>query len=204
MAAGENGAGGQTEGDDEEAPLGAEGEIVGRRLVSLRKSLVGDRYDFSPFFLCFRPYSFFCRRDKGRNQHPSVGAGVQPSLPIGLLFLNSIGPMHDYLLFERIVQEMKIAIGRKRVTGDVYLVHSGEEIRTSKADCETVGVVAKVVKNDVEFSGGGQYLVIEAFLKHAFDIGSFIDHHLESGEFTAENLVKSGFHRKKKVEMIGH
>lgn len=75
--AGEAGGGG-AEGDDEEAPLLAEGEIAGGGFVAGRHRCVGDEDEAASGGFGLGADGFFGRGDERGNEHSAVGGGVEP------------------------------------------------------------------------------------------------------------------------------
>lgn len=75
--AGEAGGGG-AEGDDEEAPLLAEGEIAGGGFVAGWHLCVGDEDEAASGGFGLGADGFFGRGDERGNEHSAVGGGVEP------------------------------------------------------------------------------------------------------------------------------
>lgn len=75
--AGEAGGGG-AEGDDEEAPLLAEGEIAGGGFVAGWHRCVGDEDEAASGGFGLGADGFFGRGDERGNEHSAVGGGVEP------------------------------------------------------------------------------------------------------------------------------
>lgn len=91
--------------------------------------------------------------------------------------------MNNDLLLERIGKEMDIAVGCIRFSADPYLINASEKIAVCKSDGKSVRIIAQIVEDCVQLTVCGQYLIIEAFLKHVFEIGSFVDHYFENCDF---------------------
>lgn len=75
--AGEAGGGG-AEGDDEEAPLLAEGEIAGGGFVAGWHRCVGDEDEAASGGFGLGADGFLGRGDEWGNEHSAVGGGIEP------------------------------------------------------------------------------------------------------------------------------
>lgn len=129
---------------------------------------------------------------------------MKPPFAIGYPLCFAVSPMDYYLLLERIGKKVNVAVSRISFISDSDLIYSAEEVGVSESDCKAVSVIAQIVVNNVQIPGGCQYLIIETFFKYSLVVGSFIDHHLESGDFSSENFIKFFFDRQEKMQMIGH
>ncbi len=98
--------------------------------------------------------------------------------------------MDHHLLFERMAQQMQIAICLIETAVYTDLIDAAEMVGISLSDSEPVGVVAKIAVDDIEATPCRQYLVVETFLKHHFDICPFIDEHFEGADHVADNIVE--------------
>lgn len=112
--------------------------------------------------------------------------------------------MHDNLFFEGIVKQLKVAVSAIGRASDLQGGDSPERLGTGKPNSKPVWVLPEVSVDCVELAVRADNLVIEPFLKDLLLLRELINHNLESGKLTTENIVEFRFNRKKNMEMVGH
>ena len=145
----------KTEGDDQQAPFGAEGEIMGGRFVALGESFVGDEDNFGAEVFGFFPDRFLCRRNEWGDNHSSIGAGVKPALAIGLPGPGIICAMNYHLLLEWIHEEVDVAVGGIINSPDIELIDAAEVFRICYSDGKPIGILAEIDIEAIQIPSGG-------------------------------------------------
>ena len=115
-----------------------------------------------------------------------------------------VGTMHDYLLFEGIVKQLKIAVSAIGRASDLQGGDSPERLGMGQPYGKPVWILPDVSVDRVKLAVRADNLVIEPFLKNLLLLREFINHNLENGKLTTENIVEPRFNRKKNMKMVGH
>ena len=204
VGAGEGFTGIGSVGDDKEAPGFAEVEVMAGGFVALLHRLVGDKDEAASGFFCFLANFFLGRGDKWRNEHASISGGIKPALTAPLSLHGAVGAMHNHLLLERVVKQLKISISLKGPVADSQIVDPLEKLRMRSPDSQPSRIVPEVINKYFEIAPRRDNLVVISFLKYRGASSLIIDRHFKPGHKISHMLVNGLFYLKQHVQVIGH
>ena len=123
---------------------------MGAWFVALAEGVSGDEYEARSCGLGFGTAGFLGCGDEGGDEHPSVGSGVKPAAPVAAVLPCGVGAVYHYLFFERIPEQLEIAVCLVLAVVDCQTVDAAEEVGVAAPFGQAAGIVAKVAVERVQ------------------------------------------------------
>lgn len=195
--------------DDEEASFFAQPELTTGGLISLFHRLTDDVDEAGADTLGFVTDSLLRCRDKWRNKHSAVGAGVNPLLTVEPARFRRVFAVDNYLFLERAVEEQEVTVGVICAFADTQGVDAPEKFGMLAPNRQPTRIFADVSVYSVERPGGAKNAIIKILFKNRQRLSAklsliLMDSHFQHAYIGSEMTAERGGYKNQQVDMIRH